>query len=166
MLRPVTASVGGGSAGGQDAQALSDLEHEVARFLRRYRHTASLVASELDPVLDFSGFLLAVAIQEGDSGDGVRATALADSFGVHKSTISRGLAQLERVGLVERLADEQDRRARRVHLTADGARRLAQVRRRRWAQFTDVIAAWDPDDTRTLARLLGRLTDAFEPPES
>lgn len=163
MLRRVT----GGSRRitGQDSQALSDLEHEVARFLRRYRAAASLVAAELDPVLDFSGYLLAVAIDEGDSGEGVRASELAESFGVHKSTISRGLAQLERVGLVERLRDEQDRRARRVHLTADGARRLGEVRRRRWDHFTEVISVWEPDDIRTLALLLGRLTDGLERPE-
>ena len=163
MLRRVSA--GSRTKSGQDAQALSDLEHEVARFLRRYRASASLLAAELDPVLDFSGYLLAVAVEEGDSGAGVRASELAESFGVHKSTISRGLAQLERVGLVERLRDEQDRRARRVHLTADGARRLVEVRRRRWDHFTEVISAWEPDDTRTLALLLGRLTDGLENPD-
>ena len=163
MLRRVSA--GSRAKSGQDAQALSDLEHEVARFLRRYRASASLLAAELDPVLDFSGYLLAVAIEEGDSGAGVRASELAESFGVHKSTISRGLAQLERVGLVERLRDEQDRRARRVHLTADGARRLGEVRRRRWDHFTEVISAWEADDTRTLALLLGRLTDGLENPD-
>jgi DNA-binding MarR family transcriptional regulator len=164
MLRRVT----GGSrrSTGQDPQALSDLEHEVARFLRRYRAAASLVAAELDPVLDFSGYLLAVAIAEGDRGDGVRATDLAEAFGVHKSTISRGLAQLEQVGLVERLRDEQDRRARRVHLTGDGSRRLWEVRQRRWDHFNAVISAWDPDDTRTLALLLGRLTDGLERPDA
>lgn len=148
------------------SQALADLEHEMSRFLRRYRSTASGLAAELDPELDFSGYLLAVAVGEGDSGDGVRATDLAESFGVHKSTISRGLSQLEGVGLVERVLDEQDRRSRRVHLTDDGARRLADVRRRRWDSFDDIVRSWDPADTKTLAALLSRLTTALERSDS
>lgn len=146
----------------EQSQALADLEQEVGRFLRRYRSAAQGLAADLNPELDFSGYLLAVAVAEGDNGDGVRATELAESFGVHKSTISRGLSQLERIGLVERLLDEQDRRARRVHLTADGARRLAEVRQRRWDLFDEAVSTWDPVDTSTLAVLLGRLTTALE----
>lgn len=146
----------------QHSQALADLEHEVARFLRRYRAIAQGLASELDPELDFSGYLIAVAIGEGDAGAGVRATDLAESFGVHKSTISRELSQLEQVGLVERVLDEQDRRSRRVHLTEHGAQRLAAVRERRFDDVDDAVRGWDPVDTATLAQLLGRLTSALE----
>lgn len=150
----------------EQSQALADLEHEVARFLRRYRSAAQGLAGELDPALDFSGYLLAVAVGEGDTGSGVRATDLAEAFSVHKSTISRGLSQLERVGLVERVLDEQDRRSRRVHLTSGGSRRLAEVRRRRWDTFNEVVRTWDPADTATLATLLGRLSTALERSEA
>ncbi len=146
----------------QKPQTLAELEHEVDRFLRRFRALAQSLATQLDPQLDFSGYLLAVAVHEGDGGDGVRGTDLAESFGVHKSTISRGLSQLEAIGLVQRTIDLKDRRSRRVHLTPDGRRRLTAVRQSRWDHFEEVVRTWDEADTATLATLLNRLTAALE----
>lgn len=148
----------------QTPQELVDLEHAVERFLRRYRTVAQKLATQIDPQLDLGGYLLAVAVHEGDAGDGVRARDLAESFGVHKSTISRGLSQLERLGLVERTTDAHDRRSQQVHLTPDGRRRLLQTRQRRWDHFEDVVRTWDTADTATLAALLSRLTAALEGP--
>ena len=50
--------------------------------------------------------------------DGQRQVALADALDVEPITLSRMVDRLCEAGLVERRADEEDRRAWRVHLTA------------------------------------------------
>jgi DNA-binding MarR family transcriptional regulator len=50
--------------------------------------------------------------------DGLRQVALADALDVEPITLCRMIDRLEEAGLVERRADEEDRRAWRIHLTA------------------------------------------------
>ena len=53
--------------------------------------------------------------------DGSRLTDLARRAGLTKPTVVAAVNDLERLGYVERLADERDRRAKVVRLTARGA---------------------------------------------
>jgi MarR family transcriptional regulator for hemolysin len=50
--------------------------------------------------------------------DGLRQVELAEALDVEPITLCRMLDRLEEAGLVERRADEEDRRAWRIHLTA------------------------------------------------
>lgn len=50
--------------------------------------------------------------------DGPRQVELADSLDVEPITLCRMIDRLEETGVVERRADEEDRRAWRIHLTA------------------------------------------------
>jgi MarR family transcriptional regulator for hemolysin len=49
--------------------------------------------------------------------DGLRQVALADALDVEPITLCRMIDRLEEAGVVERRADEEDRRAWRIHLT-------------------------------------------------
>ena len=49
--------------------------------------------------------------------DGLRQVELADALDVEPITLCRMIDRLEEAGLVERRADEEDRRAWRIHLT-------------------------------------------------
>lgn len=63
-------------------------------------------------------------------GDGVRQKELATALSIEGPSLVRLLDNLERRGLIERRADENDRRARGIHLTRAGrdlARRAAKV---------------------------------------
>ena len=63
-------------------------------------------------------------------GDGVRQKELATALSIEGPSLVRLLDNLERRGLIERRADETDRRARGIHLTRPGrelARRAAKV---------------------------------------
>jgi MarR family transcriptional regulator for hemolysin len=53
-------------------------------------------------------------------GAGVRQKELAVALGIEGPSLVRLLDGLERRGLIERRADGTDRRARGIHLTADG----------------------------------------------
>lgn len=61
----------------------------------------------------------------GRLGDGVRQKELATALAIEGPSLVRLLDNLERRALIERREDENDRRARGIHLTPEG-RALAQ----------------------------------------
>jgi DNA-binding MarR family transcriptional regulator len=93
---------------------------------------------------------------------------VAQALGLDKSTVSRGLAQLENLGLIERVGDPDDGRARLLRLTATGSTRFDAIRAQRQTEFRAILARWDTTDLSDLARLLTRLnTDlSWEEPTS
>lgn len=56
--------------------------------------------------------------------EGVRLTSIAERLGVTKQAIGPLVDDLERDGLVERIADPEDGRAKRIRWTRDGQRAL------------------------------------------
>lgn len=63
-----------------------------------------------------------------ESGGGISQKELARRVGVDGSSLVRVLDMLERDGLIERRRDQDDGRTRLIHLTADGQRRVAEIR--------------------------------------
>jgi DNA-binding MarR family transcriptional regulator len=61
-------------------------------------------------------------------GGRMRRVDLAEALGLTASGVTRGLAPLERVGLVTREADARDARVTYASLTATGRRRLREMR--------------------------------------
>src|SRR3954451_10751070 len=86
----------------------------------------------------------------------VRPSDIAGALDVHRSAITRHLQSLEYAGHVSLTVDPADRRSWIVRLTDAGraeSARLMAVGLDRYAAF---VADWDPDDVRTLTRLLLR----------
>ena len=61
------------------------------------------------------------------SRHGCTAQHIADSTRMHKTRVSRAVAELEARDLIERVASEQDRRERQVRLTRAGRRLYAEL---------------------------------------
>lgn len=141
-----------------------DVEYEITRLLRRSRLRGLGTITHIHPDLDFASYLLLIAIVDARTGGGVRGSDLADAIGVHKSTVSRGISQLEQLGLVERDPDPTDGRARLISLTEVAKERLGEVQAMRRERLTHAIEDWDDADLDTLAALLGRLNTALERP--
>jgi DNA-binding MarR family transcriptional regulator len=72
---------------------------------------------------------------------------------------TRHVQALERRGLVERVVDPHDQRARLITLTAQGRRITGRYLDIVYGWFTDAMAGWTAGDRRDLTRLLGRLVD-------
>ena len=165
-LSPIGASVCGSTEVGTvtEIPLARDVEYEITRMLRRSRSRSMSTVAEVHPDLELGNYLLLLAVDDacGPDSEGVRATDLAETFAVHKSTVSRGLATLEKLGLVERVPDPSDGRARLVRLSSEAVRRVEQVRRRRHEQLAAVLEDWKPDDLTTLARLLDQLNTALD----
>ena len=95
--------------------------------------------------------------------DGTRLTELADRAGVTKQTASLLVAALEREGLVERVPDPEDGRARLIRLSARG-REAAQ---RAMEVVIGVEGEWTahlgPELTGRLREALVRLREITDP---
>jgi MarR family transcriptional regulator for hemolysin len=103
-----------------------DFGFHVARIARRMRQA---VDAELR-VLGLTEATWRPLVYVRRLGDGVRQKELATALSIEGPSLVRILDNLERRGLIERRADESDRRARGIHLTRSGrelAKRAAKV---------------------------------------
>jgi DNA-binding MarR family transcriptional regulator len=139
---------------------LGELEVELSRLLRRARSAQQRTAAEVHPDLDSAGYAVLVAVRElAAAGGGARGGDISDVLGLHKSTTSRNLTTLEELGLVERIPDPADARARQVRLTTAGTEALDNVAVGRRERLRARLASWDAQDVTALARLLRLLND-------
>lgn len=143
-----------------DLPAGVDVEYELARFVRRVRARSLRELPEIHPSLDYGMFLFLVAIC--DAPDGIRGSELAESLEVHKSTASRAIAALERLGLVTRVPDPDDGRAQLLVAETVALAKVEAYRGRGRHRISAILADWSPDEVSTFASSLTRLNDASE----
>ena len=134
--------------------AFVELEREIGLLLRRSRAISSRLAGQLHPDLDGAAFGLLALLQ--DAGP-LRASDLVARLGLDKSTVSRQVASLVGLGLVDRSADPDDGRAQVLTPSAEGAARLAEIRDARRERWEADLGHWPAEDVATLAELLHRL---------
>jgi DNA-binding MarR family transcriptional regulator len=91
---------------------------------------------------------------------------LADRVGRDYTTVSRQVAKLETLGLVERGAGAADRRVRLAAITAKGKAMTDLVDAARERIGRAIFANWEPGDIDELTRLMRKFADAVkeEPP--
>lgn len=89
---------------------------------------------------------------------------LAARLGMAPSRIVGLVDSLERRGVLERRPNPDDRRAYELHLTDAGRALLGKVARIGAAHEAELSAPLDPDERRTLVRLLRRLAEAQQLP--
>lgn len=144
----------------EDKAGEFDVDYELTRLLRRSRVRGLKLAAALDESLDFTSYLVLLAIYDND--DGLRGSDLAESFGVHKSTISRSISTLQKLGLVERVADPNDGRAQLLTASVDAARRIDEIRERGHGWLAEVLTEWPIAERTAFANGLARFNDAAE----
>jgi len=136
------------------------IDYELVRFVRRARAYANEHLEEVHPELDYNTFVILLAIH--DSPEGVRASDLVGELFVHKSTISRAVSTLERLGLLSRVTHPKDGRAQLLTVPTDARERIDAFLEASFAWLGDLVADWEPDELQTFARQLSRLNDAAE----
>ncbi|MEU6092161.1 MarR family transcriptional regulator [Streptomyces sp. NPDC047085] len=92
-------------------------------------------------------------------GGRMRRVDLAEALGLTASGVTRGLAPLERIGLVTRERDARDARVAYASLTDTGRRLLAEMRATAEETAAEFFAAppWSKEDIGLLSTLLTRL---------
>jgi DNA-binding MarR family transcriptional regulator len=137
-----------------------DVNYELVRFVRRTRAYANEHLAEIHPELDYNTFVILLAVY--DAADGVRASDLVGDLFVHKSTISRAVSTLERLGLLTRVTHPDDGRAQLLTVPNGARERVEAFRSQSYAWLGDLVADWAPDELENFARQLTRLNDAAE----
>jgi DNA-binding MarR family transcriptional regulator len=142
-----------------DQQDLEAVERELSLLLRRARSLSGELSREIHPDLDAAAYVLLATLTEAGP---VRANDLAELFGVDKSSISRQVQRLERLGFLERRTDDTDRRAQLLAVTPKGKRRLTAASKARRKRFRARLDGWNAAEVRDLARTLSRLNGALD----
>ena len=99
-----------------------------------------------------------------DAHGSIRPGHIAAKLSVDPSVVSRQLAGLHRLGLVERGADPADRRAELISLTATGRERLLQARDAMCAALADRLDHWGLDEVRTATAMVEDLGHRLHEP--
>jgi DNA-binding MarR family transcriptional regulator len=132
------------------------LEREIRFIARRATSNEARLAQTIHPELEASAYPLLAHIA---GHPGTRGSDLAAHFGVGRATVSRQLARMRRLGLVECEVDPHDTRGQFISLTPDGTARLGAARSRRIAALERILADWAREDVSALAALLRRFLD-------
>ncbi|NEK93458.1 MarR family transcriptional regulator [Modestobacter muralis] len=148
---------------GDSHEAFVTLEREVALLLRRGRAIQARLAGQLHHELDGAAYGLLVLL---DDAGPLRASDVVARLGLDKSTVSRQVASLVDLGLVDRAADPDDGRAQVLSTSREGHARLSELRDARRARWEADLSGWETTDVATLATLLGRLNRLGEAREA
>lgn len=132
---------------GSRAASIDGIQRELTAFARRARS----LALQIHPGLTLVTYTVLDHLR--DVG-GCRGTDLAAHFMLDKSTVSRQVAALEKLGLVERTADPEDLRGQIIRPSAAGAQLLDNVREQRRAAFLQRLSDWPDDDLERFSHYL------------
>ncbi|MEV4437885.1 MarR family transcriptional regulator [Streptomyces sp. NPDC049577] len=132
---------------------ITTVQRELTAFARRARHKAA----QIHPELSLVTYTLLDHMRE--SG-GCRGTDLAEHFLLDKSTVSRQTGVLERLGLIVREPDPDDRRGQILRPSPDGLRLLEEADRQRRTSFEERFTDWDDADLARFADYLRRYNAA------
>jgi DNA-binding MarR family transcriptional regulator len=137
--------------------ATERIEQQLAILLRRVQ-VIHVSTSSGEVELDRSAYgILGRLADEGPQRIGL----LAASFGLDPSTITRQVQALERVALVQRETDPEDRRASILDLTDEGREVFERTRSHRQKRLQEVLDDWSESDRQELARLLTHMNDSI-----
>jgi DNA-binding MarR family transcriptional regulator len=89
---------------------------------------------------------------------------LADRVGRDYTTVSRQVAKLEQLGLVDRRACATDGRVRMASVTPKGKAMTDAIDAAREKKARALFASWDMQDFDNLVSLMRRLADAIDKP--
>jgi DNA-binding MarR family transcriptional regulator len=130
------------------------------------RRTANFIGALGVVTEDFAQDAAQVALGQGPEAAAALVTLdkypgrpiefLRHALGRSHSATARLVDRLQRDGLLERRR-ATDARATALHLTKSGARAVTELRRAREQRLIGLVLALEPDERRTLERLLERL---------
>jgi DNA-binding MarR family transcriptional regulator len=138
---------------------LDHLEQEVGVLIRRIRRVIHARSRAVHPDLQAASYLLLSYLAVRGP---MRASAVAEQFGIDKGAISRQVQHLCELGLLDRTPDPADGRATLVSASADALTRLAEVNRDRRKYLDERLGDWSDDDLTAFVDALARYNAALE----
>ncbi len=92
---------------------------------------------------------------------GINMTDFADAMHIDRSTATRAIDRLERLGFAERTVGADDSRIKMIHPTERGEAAIAEIVERRIATYDQLLETFGDDERALLADQLERLVDAL-----
>ncbi|MDY1034817.1 MarR family winged helix-turn-helix transcriptional regulator [Stenotrophomonas sp. CFBP8980] len=130
----------------------------IVSVMNRPRNDERLIA-EAGVHLDQALFRLLVLIERlGPIG----VVELADRLGRDYTTISRQVTKLERMELVVRHDNAEDRRMRQAVVSAEGKALTDQIDQARERLAKGILRDWTPEDIANLVHLMRRFAEDLE----
>jgi MarR family transcriptional regulator, transcriptional regulator for hemolysin len=86
--------------------------------------------------------------------EGMAQSDLASQLDLGKVALGGLVDRLESTGLVERRADEEDRRVKRIYLTVEGRKVVSRMRKIATAANADILSGISPEDVQLTAETL------------
>jgi DNA-binding MarR family transcriptional regulator len=143
----------------EELRTADEIGSQLVRLVRLIERVQAQYQAEHADAVDRATYLLLVHLVK----DGARrAGALAESVHSDPSTVSRQVAHLVQLGLVERVADPADGRATLLVATDEGRRVFDENRQLRNRGIATLMSGWPDDDRQAFVQLLTRFTDSFE----
>lgn len=137
------------------------IEQELTVLIRRARSFSAQMSREFHPDLEPGAYAMLLWLDDVGSA---RMTEMAAFFGIGKPTVSRQLQLMEKLDLITREVDENDRRAQRLMLTENGSTLVHQARAARRESFKVRMSDWPQEDLDRFAELLTRLNENLSKP--
>jgi DNA-binding MarR family transcriptional regulator len=138
--------------------ATEQIEQQMTVLLRRVQ-SIHISTSSGEMELDRSAY--GIMCRLADEGP-QRLGALASTFGLDPSTITRQVQALERAGLVHRRADDVDRRASILDLTDEGGVVLRHTRSYRRSRLEAVLSHWSDEERTQFGGLLLKFNESIQ----
>jgi DNA-binding MarR family transcriptional regulator len=138
-----------------DLETAARLRAVLGRLSRLLRPAPTALAAGLTPTRIS---VLLTVVREGRVG----LSDLADAESINPTQLSRAIAHLLQDGLVERSADQGDRRAAWVKPTPAGKRLADRIRRERTGALNVALEGLDPAERERIVAALGSLEQLAE----
>ncbi len=141
----------------KDSVATTTLERELGRLRRA--HLMQLLRTSTDPGVSVLATELLRGVVEAGT---IRASDLANTLSVTKTSISRYVNEMLDEGLLIQRRDPSDGRATLLSVSERGRRTLEDRQARRGAILDELCGEWPQGDVEMLTSLLERLNDASQ----
>jgi DNA-binding MarR family transcriptional regulator len=142
----------------EQVRALHEALIDIVSVLNRPQRDEAMVR-EAGISLDRALFPLLVVIERRGP---IGVVELAERVGRDYTTVSRQVAKLESLGLVERRPGSDDHRLREAMVTVKGKAMTDAVDRARERLVGAMFATWDDRDVEELVRLMRKFADAVK----
>jgi DNA-binding MarR family transcriptional regulator len=140
---------------------VSRLEREISMLLRRSRSAMKVMAGRVHPAVDAASYTVLLTIARTEP---LRLVELAEEIGLDKSTMSRQVTALTKLGLVRRRPDPDDGRAFLLELSDEGEQQLAELSRQRHDAWLERLDDWSTEEIASLADGLTKLAALIAAP--
>ncbi len=123
------------------------------KIQKMYNHTAS----------EYDGNMsLAMIVLNIDMYEGTLSTQIGPLMGMEATSISRSLNRLEKMGIIERKNDKDDKRKVKIHLTNLGLERR-EIAKKTVLNFNDaIISHFTKDEMKIFFEILHKINNVLD----